>query len=482
MTAVGSLREQILRLTAVGALGTVDRAVSPVHELAAIAHKADLSGGPALLFRNVGKHSARVVVGTDSSRERVASALGVELSKLTERYASALTSPITPTEISVGPVHERVFIGDAVDLGELPILTHFEHDGGPYITSGIVTAVHPVTGERNLSYHRMQVKGPRELRMVIVPRHLHRIYEAYEDSNQPMPVSIILGVDAPLRFAAGTSGSAIPFGADEYGISGGLRCRPEELVRGVTNDLMVPAHAEIVIEGHVMPHLRGDEGPFAEFAGFYKGTSPRHVVHVDAVTHRTDPIYQGLLSGSMEQLLLMGLPNEPAMLTAMRGGIPEIRAINVTGGGLNKFHVVVALEKKHSGDGKDAIVAAFAAHRDVKLVVVVDHEVDPFDHVAVERAIATRFRADEDLVVISGGRGNPVDTLLTSVGTTARMGMDATAPLKGQTDLPERAMIPGASEVDLAEWLSCSTDSTSHDEDQTAVDATTRTAENTKDN
>ncbi|MGW5755202.1 UbiD family decarboxylase [Nocardia rhamnosiphila] len=454
-SAVGSLREQIDRLGDLGELATVERPVAPVHELAAIAHRGDAERGPALLFTNVGRHGGRVVIGTDGTRERVAAALGVGIGGLTERYARALAAPIEPIEVSGGPVHENVRTGDEVDLTELPILTHYEHDGGPYITSGIVTSVHPHTGERNLSYHRMQLIGPRELRMVIVPRHLHRIYEAYEAMDRPMPVSIVLGVDAPLRFAAGTSGSAVPFGFDEYGIAGGLRGRGEELVRGVGNDLLVPARAEIVLEGYVPAHERADEGPFAEFAGYYKGVTPRHVVRIEAITHRHDPIYQGLVSGSTEQLLLMGLPNEPAMLTAMRGGIAGVRSINVTPGGLHKFHVVVAIDKQHEGDGKDAIVAAFAAHRDVKLVVVVDHHVDPFDPTAVERAVATWFRADEDLVVVSGGKGNPVDKRLTDAGTTARMGVDATAPLtaEGPADDEQRAVIPGAAHIDLSEWL-----------------------------
>ena len=451
-TAVGSLREQIARLRELGALSTVERPVSPVHELAAVAQRCDVENGPALLFTDVGKHSGRVVIGTDGTRDRVAAALGVEVGELTERYARALTDPIRPVEAGSGPVHENVRTGDEIDLTELPILTHFEHDGGPYITSGIVTSVHPHTGERNLSYHRMQVKGAQELRMVIVPRHLHRIYEAYEAMDRPMPVSIVLGVDTPLRFAAGTSGSAVPFGFDEYAIAGGLRGRGEELVRCVTNDLLVPAHAEIVLEGYVPAHERADEGPFAEFAGYYKGVTPRHVVRITAITHRHDPVYQGLVSGSAEQLLLMGLPNEPAMLTAMRGGIAGVRSINVTQGGLHKFHVVVSVDKQHEGDGKDAIVAAFAAHRDVKLVVVVDHDVDPFDPVAVERAVATWFRAGEDLVVLAGGKGNPVDKLLTAAGTTTRMGMDATAPL-APASADTRAVIPGAAHIDLGEWL-----------------------------
>lgn len=453
-TAVGSLREQIDRLGDLGWLGTVERAVSPVHELAAIAHRCDAERGPALLFTDVGKASGRVVIGTDGTRERVAAALGVGVAELTERYARALTAPIAPVRVADGPVHENVRTGDEADLTALPVLTHYEHDGGPYLTSGIVTAVHPHTGERNLSYHRMQVKGPRELRMVIVPRHLHRIYEAYQAMDRPMPVSIVLGVDAPLRFAAGTSGSAVPFGFDEYGIAGGLRGRAEQLVRGIGNDLLVPAHAEIVLEGYVPAHERADEGPFAEFAGYYKGVTPRHVVRIETITHRHDPIYQGLISGSTEQLLLMGLPNEPAMLTALRGGIAGVRAVHVTAGGLHKFHVIVALEKQHEGDGPDAVIAAFAAHRDVKLVVVVDHDVDPFDPAAVERAVATWFRADRDLVVLSGGKGNPVDKLLTAAGTTARMGIDATAPLTvAGAEGMRRAVIPGADRIDLTEWL-----------------------------
>jgi 2,5-furandicarboxylate decarboxylase 1 len=446
MVAAKGIREELERFRSAGLLVEVQRAVSPRFEACAVASRLD---GRAVLFNDVGG-LGRAVMNTTSNRSQVAVSLGVGPSGIAERYLEALTRPLAPsTTEEPAPCHEMVYTGDDVDLlTQLPILTHHEGDGGAYITAGVAFAEHD--GVRNLSYHRMQVRSARETGMVVVQRHLHRMLDVADAANEPFPVAIVLGLDAGMLLAAATSGSAAPYGFDELGIVGRLRDEPVPLIRAKTIPVMVPADAEIVIEGHILPRHEAPEGPFAEFDGSYESGGAR-VFRATALTTRRAPIYQGLISGSVAQLNIMGLPNEAVILSSVRSVVPSVRAVNVTLNGLRKFHAVVSLDKHTNGDGPDAIVAAFAGHRDLKHVVVVNADVDPFDPAAVERALATSFQADTDLHVFRGGRANPVDRSGKADGTTARMGLDATRPLG--TAIRQVATVPGRDELDLAKYV-----------------------------
>ena len=441
------LRDELGRLERAGLLLRIPDRVDPRFDVCAVA--AEAGSGRAILFEDVAGGPIPVVMHTTGSREIIATSLGVRAEELAERYLDALTHPIAPEAwdpaLGAAPVQEVVFEGDDVDLtAQLPILTHHEHDAGPYITSGVVIGEHE--GLRNLSYHRMQVRGPRETGIVVVQRHLHRMLEAADRDDRPFPIAVVLGLDAGSYLAAATSGSAAPYGFDELGIVGALRREPVRLVPGVTVPLGVPADAEIVIEGHILPRVTAEEGPFAEFDGTYEH-GPERVFRASALTLRRGAIFHGLVSGSVAQLNIMGLPNEAVLLRSTRAVVPGVERVHVTLGGLRKFHAVVSVRAQIAGDAGDVIVAAFAGHRDLKQVVVVDHDVDVYDLDAVERAIATSFQPDRDLHLIGRGRGNPVDRSLDPDGTTSRMGLDATRPL-GE-DPPVPAVIPGRDRVRL---------------------------------
>ena len=446
-TAATGIREELERLESAGRLIRVAHEVSPRFEACAYAAEAD--HGSAILFERVTGSEHPVVMNTTGSREVIAASLGVHPTDLAERYLQALTRPLAPRpwEEAMGmpPVQEVVIEGEDIDLpAQLPVLTHHEHDGGPYITSGVVIGEHE--GVRNLSYHRMQVRGPRETGIVVVQRHLHRMLDAADAEDRPLPVVVALGLDAAAYLAAATSGSAAPYGFDELGIVGALRGAPVRLARARTVPLGVPACAEIVIEGHILPNTRADEGPFAEFDGSYERGRER-VFRATALTMRRGAVYHGLASGSVSQLNIMGLPNEAVLLRSIRSVLPAAERVHVTLGGLRKFHAVVSLRKQIAGDPGDAIVAAFAGHRDLKQVVIVDHDVDVYDLAAVERAVAVWFQPDRDLHLIGRGRGNPVDRSLDADGTTSRMGLDATRPLGSARTVP--AVIPGRDRVRL---------------------------------
>lgn len=432
------LREELDRLDRVGLLEAVTSPLSPQFEVCAYAE--DSREGRALSFTGVQGAPGPVVMHTTVTREVIAASMGIAPEELAERYLHALQHPIAPKpwapKAGRPPVQEMVFEGDDVNLPALlPVLTHHEYDGGPYITSGVVIGEHD--GIRNLSYHRMQVRGPRETGIVVVQRHLHRMLSAADAQNRPFPIVIVMGLDAGSYLAAATSGSAAPYGFDELGIIGGLRNAPVRLVPARTVPVMVPSCAEIVIEGHILPNTFDHEGPFAEFDGNYEEGSER-VFRATAVTMREGAHYHGLTSGSVSQLNIMGLPNEAVLLRAVRAAVPGVERVHVTLGGLRKFHAVVSIRKEEPGDAADAIVAAFGGHRDLKQVVVVDHDVDVYDAEAVERALATQFQPDRDIILLGRGRGNPVDRSLASDGTTSRMGLDATRPLAADPPVPAR--------------------------------------------
>lgn len=446
-----NFREQVHFLEERGDLVRVDREVDPVFEVAAVAKHLD--PGPAVLFESVKGHDMPVVIGTDGDRRRVAASIGVSPLDLAETYAAAISDPIEPVVVETGPIKEVIRTEDIELLREFPILTHYERDGGPYLTTGVVVAEDPDRGIRNLSYHRLQVTGPDEMRGLIVPRHLRQMVETAEAENRTVPVAIVIGLDSAERLAAATWGSAIPLGFDELSIAGALKGRPEEIVRCETIPVHVPANAEIVIEAEILPHIRKNEGPFAEFTGNYGPMSENEVFKVKAITRRERPLVQSLVAFTSEHHNLLGMPYEPVVLKTLRGALPYTEAVHITAGGCGKFHAVIRLKKRHEGDGKDAIIAALHAVRDIKQVVVVDDDVDPFDAKDVEWAIATRFRADQDLVLITGAKGNELDPSTFGTAITSKMGMDATKPL-GEAGRFEKVRIPGMEDIEVSDYLS----------------------------
>jgi len=447
---VAGFREQIAWLEEKGELVRVPGEVDPRYQLAAIAKK--MQSGPALYFEKVKGYDIPVVVGTDNSRARIAGALGTDNEGLLRHYISAIESPVEPRQVNTGPVKEVVRTS-GFDLGrDLPVPTHYERDGGPYITTGLLVAELPEKGIRNVSMHRLQVVGPDEMGILMLPRHLKAMFSEREEAGRPLQIAVVIGTDIACRLASVTWGSKIPLGMDEFAIAGALRGRPVELVRCETVDVRVPADAEMVIEGEILPGVRRPEGPMAEFTGNYGEVWENPVIKVKAITHRKNPIYQDLLTFTPEHHLLLGLPYEPVVYALVKARMPNLKSVCVTPAGCGKFHVVISIKKTHQGDGKDTIIAGLYSIWDIKLVTVVDDDVDPFDPADVEWAVSTRFQADRDLVVIPGAKGNELDPSLPEPGITAKMGIDATKPLTNSRRF-ERIGIPGFEDVNLEDFI-----------------------------
>ena len=305
------------------------------------------------------------------------------------------------------------------DLSRLPILTHFQGDGGPYITSAVVVSL---LGEKiNACVHRLMVLGRDRLAVRLVPgRHTHQFYQSALARGQELPVAIAIGVDPLLLMAASTR---VP-PEKEFNYAAALRGSPVELIR-LENGVPVP-HAEIVLEGYITAE-RASEGPFVDITGTQDLVRQEPVIRLTRMMTREDPIYHGLLPAGGEHKMLMGVPYEPLIYRAV-SKVARVKNVILTEGGCNYFHAVVQIEKETEDDAKRAIEAAFQAHGSLKHVLVVDSDIDIFDWRDLEFAIATRMRGDEDLVIHPRVRGSTLDPRSVD-GITTKVGVDATARL-----------------------------------------------------
>ena len=339
---------------------------------------------------------------------------------------------------------------EKIDLAKLlPIPTHNEHDGGPYIAAGIMVVRNPKTGKQNVSIHRCQVTGPNRLGVLVLPRHTYTFHRMAEEAGQPLDAAIVIGVD-PLTLLA--SQAIVPIDHDELEIAGALQGRPLPVVKCLTSDIRVPAEAEIVIEGRFLPGVREPEGPFGEFPQTYGSRSNREVMEVVAVTHRKDAIFHTMVGGGLEHLLLGAIPKEATLLTHLRRNFPNVLDVHLSPGGTMRFHLYVKIKKTQEGQGKNVIMGAFAGSFDLKHVVVVDDDIDIHNPAEVELAIATRFQADRDLLIVPESQGSKLDPSNRD-GVGAKMGLDATKPLAATEMHFKRIRVPGEETIDVAEVL-----------------------------
>ncbi|HEY5127657.1 MAG TPA: UbiD family decarboxylase [Bradyrhizobium sp.] len=440
---ITTLRGWLDHLAAHDRLAVIRPETSLKFELAAIAKRFD--GYKATLFPRPGGHAMPVISGLVSDRQWIAEAMGVESSEVLTRFQEAMLNPLPWQEVTSAPVQEVVH--REVDLGtQLPLPTHNEHDNGAYITAGLCIARNPATGVQNVSLHRLQLSGPNRLGALLLPRHTHIFYEMAERAGQPLDVAIVIGVD-PLTLLS--SQAIAPLDFDELTIAGALHGVPLRVVKCVTSELRVPAEAEIVVEGRVLPQVREPEGPFGEFPQYYGERAKRHVIEVTAVTQRKDALFHTIVGGGLEHLLLGGIPREATLLAHLRRNFPNVRDVHLARGGVCRYHLYVQIAKRQEGEAKNVMMGAFGGHYDVKHVIVVDEDVDIHNPTEVEWAVATRFQADKDLVIVPESQGSKLDPS-TRNGVGAKMGMDATKPLDADEMKFKRIRVPGEDKIDLA--------------------------------
>ena len=391
-----------------GLLKEVPEPVSPVLEV------TDRAWGKGpILFSNVNGHKCCLnILGT---RHLLARALGISAKDMVSHLAGiGYEGPVR--EVDSSPFMECTSMPD---LSRLPILTHFKGDGGPYITSAVVVSQYE--GKLNACVHRLMVLGKDRLAARLVPgRHTHQFCQAAQVKGEEVPVAIAIGVDPLLLMAASTR---VP-PEKEFSYASALRGSPVELVR-LENGVLAP-HAEIVLEGYITGE-RASEGPFVDITGTCDLVRQEPVIRLTRMMTREDPIYHGLLPAGGEHKMLMGVPYEPLIYKAV-SKVAKVKNVILTDGGCNYFHAVVQIEKETEEDAKRSIEATMQAHGSVKHVLIVDSDIDIYDPLDLEFAVATRMRGDEDLVIHPNVRGSTLDPRSVE-GITTKVGIDATARL-----------------------------------------------------
>lgn len=416
------LRRFLETLEKSGELTHISKAVSTEYEMAGV---IEALGEKPVFFENVKEAGIPVVGGLLSSKELIGRALNLKKEHLLHNLSSAIENPLPPEIVANGECQEVV--EPSVDLTTLPIMRYTEKDGGKYIASAVSIVRDPELG-RNMCFHRLMLIGKN--------RFVARIVEergtdtALKKAGGELDVAICIGNSTAVLLAAAIS---LPKGVDELGMANALE--RTELVKCKTIDLEVPKDCEIVLEGRITKEKTA-EGPFLDTTGTIDKIRQQPVVEIKCITHREKPIYQTLLPGRHEHQFLMGMPKEPTIFNEVNK-VCECRDVYITPGGCSWLHAVVQIKKQNPEDGKKAIAAAFEGHKSLKHCVIVDDDINIYDPNDVEWAIATRFQADKNAVILPNQRGSSLDPSgdLTEgkKARTCKMGLDATIP-SGKTD------------------------------------------------
>ncbi|MGF6572596.1 UbiD family decarboxylase [Paraburkholderia sp. GAS333] len=461
---VNDLRSALARLAAYpGQLHETDREVDPHAELAGVYKRIGAGGtverptrtGPAMMFNNVkGYPGSRVLVGLMASRKRVGLLLESEPRKLTQRMGDAVKNAIAPVTVDAqhAPCQEVVHLASdpAFDLRTLlPAPTNTESDAGPFFCLGLVLGSDPDEGHTDVTIHRLCVQGRDELSIFFAPgRHIDTFRQKAEARGEALPVSINMGLDPAIHIGACFEAPTTPLGFDELSIAGGLRGKPVELVSCVSVAQKSIARAEIVIEGEILPNVRvaedqntGTGHAMPEFPGYNGPANPAlPVIKVKAVTMRHGAILQTLVGPGEEHTSLAGIPTEASIHNAVEAAMPGfVSQVNAHTAGGGKFLAILQVNKQSAfddGRARQAAIIALGVYSELKHVMLVDADVDPFDSDDVLWAMTTRFQGDLSTVFLPKVNGHVLDPsqtpefnpALPARGVTCKTIFDCTAP------------------------------------------------------
>lgn len=425
-----------------GVPGSILRFGEPValdYEMTAIAMELEQRGqSPVLWFERVGDSGFSVVANIFGNRRHFAFAAGVPEGELLNAWGKLGDKLLLPERVTRGPILDTVLTGGDVDLGRLPIPRHFAEDGGAYITNGIVVAKDPDSGVRNASFHRMQVKGKNLLGTSLHSRrHLWNYARRAEALGQDLPVIVIIGCHPLMMFGSGLWKG--PIDTDEYEVAGGFLGEPLKIALGPVGKVEIPVECEIALEGTILTRERAPEGPFAEFTGYASERSTQHILQVESILYRKNAIFQDIVPGiSDEHTLLLAVPQEARLLRTLRQHHPNVTAVAYPKSGTCRFHAYVVVRDAAPGQARNIAATTIGDDLSLKLVVVVDDDVDVQKDFDVLWAMATRMQADRDMDVIRDAMGAILDPS-NRQGTTAKLIVDAT---RKTSPFPKRHTIP----------------------------------------
>lgn len=434
------LREFLQILEEQGELIRVQDQIDPRFEVGAINSFLVTQRGPAVLLENVKKSPAPVASFLFGSQNRINIAFGTEnQEKTVEKYMKALESDWPkPVVVETGPCKENI-INDPDLTRDIPNIIWGELDGGPYITLPLIVTKDRAKQKRNVGIYRVMIREPKEAGILIVPtQHIGMMYAEYEQYDEPMEVAIALGGD-PLLYVLGAA--PLKYGDDEFSLLGAIRGEPVHLVKCETVDLEVPATAEIVIEGVVLPKARKSEGPFGEYTGYYGTRGERPVLKVNCITHRNNYIWPGAYVTKPyppnEDTTVRSVSVDAGILSQARRVMPEIRNFHMMkSSGVSYIGVAQIENKSYPYYAKQVMDAIWATHKGcwIKILIVVDKDINIYDVEDVMWAISTRVQPYSDTFVIDNHIGFPLDPSSNRPGVSSHMGIDATVKIPERFD------------------------------------------------
>jgi len=428
-----------------GQLKTIRKEVSTRYQIAAITAKLD--GSYAALFENIKGSKFRVVTNLVGTRKRFAQAVGAKESDIHKRVISAIRNVKRPKNTPRG----IFFQNREKSISALPIIKHFEKEPGPFITSSIIYAKNPDTGAQNSSFHRLMPLDQRHFSVRMVEgRHLHRTFMDAKQHGQDLRVAITVGVHPAISIAGAYQAE---WGKDEIEIANSLLNNRLAMAKCPFSGLFVPSGAEIVMEGKILRDKTHKEW-MVEMLRTYDFARQQPVFELESLYYRNNPIFHDILSGYSEHRLLMGMPIEAKLIGELKRIYPQTRQVCLTNGGCSWLHAVVQIRKKRDNDAKKIIKKTFETHRSLKMVTVVDEDIDPTSAESVEYAMATRFQADRDIIILKNVRGSSLDPSSDQKRLkTAKMGLDATKSFSKRKEGFEIAKIPGQNKISLKDYF-----------------------------
>ena len=426
----------------------VKKKVKPNYEIPAIQLALEEeSKFPGLIFEETenlyGQRSRfPIITNLFASRLRCAESIDIHPRRVAVEYTGKESQLVEPVVVNkrAAPVKEVVMQGNQVDLFQFPVVTHHEMDSAPFITAGVVTTKDPDSGEYNLALQRLEIKDKNRTGVWISPgSHNGHILRKYEQAGKPMPCVVTIGHHP--AFAMGAQ-SKIALDVGEHKVIGALLGEPLELIPSETwgEDFLVPARAELVIEGLVPPGVREVEAPFGEFTRYYGAQRYSSVLDVTAITHRKDAYYHDILVSHADNLVMGGFALEAKIYRMVKEAVPSVLNVHLPLSGCCRFIAYVQIRNELVGNSKDALALALPANHVTKHAIVVDEDIDIFDDREVLWAIATRSQWDKDVVILRGMKGAELDPSIMD-GDTAKGGIDATmppppTPYEKKVDLP----------------------------------------------
>lgn len=443
-------------------IARVAREVDPVHELSVVVKKMEGRDDRAVRFEHVKGHDIPLVMNLFGTKRRIAIALGLDPDTHPDRvlahFIDCLGRTVDAEDAESGPVKDVKRLGDEVRLSELPIGVHAAEQGGRYVTAGVFLVRDPESGWVNGGIYRVMVASERTLTVSVDPGHdLGKVIAWGREQGRPVDFALVIGADPTLSLA---SQAKVPMSRCLYGVMGSLAGAPVEVLPCETVDLVVPANAEIVIEGQIPPGETAPEGPFGEFSYYYGSDPTATLCNVTAITRRADAIYADIHPVHADHRCLWLHPGrEASLLMRLRELVPTVQSVHIPLEGAGMV-ALIKIDKRHNGDPRRALLFALSSDVFIKHAVIVDADVDIHDAGQVVWALAARFQPDRDIIVASGVRGYSEDPSGYGVteqdergGLTSKIGYDATMPLG--TGFPSRAdVLPDAyADLDPADYV-----------------------------